>query len=228
MNNLTISTSPERASYDRVRQVLAANGNNPANFIIQPFTMRIEQEISATRSSYNFIFYESRSGDSPSEIKLNRNDSFFASKVALGLAKTTVALPDLGNIQYSTFPDPVIFAGAGEAQALEGFYNGTLLMKTDPVERLKGLYTNHLRYKPQAYDTSVPDPIFGETDERRGFYPLTTETIFDGQENNQAVITLPGNVDMTAAVVDEETNYLILLVHGFLVLNGARKVGKYM
>lgn len=230
MQNVTITTNSARGAYDRVRNSLAANGNDPALFQIQPMTLRLERTISS-RTSYTFDLKQQNTADSPSEIKLNQNDAFYLTHAGLCLAKTvqgeTPGLP-LGNAILYTWPYATIFAGTDEAGALEAFYNGLFTLTTKPVERIKDLYTTHFRFAPLLYNDASAEVPWGADDHRRGLYPLTVETIIDGSEDNQATITVPANSDISAAVVDDETNTLVLLLHGFAVLNGARKIGKFL
>lgn len=228
---VTVSTFSRRAARERVYQHLS--DSNPQlgpmgvrdNFIVQPSVIRLEQEITA-RTEYRFDLYEVQGGQSPSERKLNRNDAFFASHIALCLLREDTGTPvPISNTQIIAYPDPTIFSAAGEAVALEAFYNALLTIKTDPVERVTDLDTNLLRYLPQFDQPLAWGPSLSE----RGYFELAGEIIFDGAQNNVITLSLNSDASIAAAVgVTDVTNYLVLMLFGNLVLQGAKKVGKYM
>lgn len=196
-------------------------------FIVQPYVIRLEQQVTS-RTEYRFDLYEQQSGQNPSERRLNRNDAFFMSHVALGLLlEDTTAESEIpiSNTQVRTFPDPAVFAGAGEAAALEAFYNAQLTIKTDPIERITDFDTNVLRYLP-LFDQ--PD-AWGPSLEERGYFELAGEVIFDGAQNNTVQLALNSDADISAAVgIADQRTWVVMMLFGNLVLQGARKVGQYM
>lgn len=222
---MIISTSPVRAARDRaVAHMVSHNpGSSPGDFIIHQKTLRLEQAIT-TRTEYQFDLYEVQGGQNDSEIKLNRNDAFFVYGLALNLAleDTTTPVP-LSNTILATFPDPAVFAGVGEAVALEAFYNALLTFRTIPVERIQNFYTNELRFRPT-------DDVggYGSSDAQRGYFQLSGEVVVDGSQNNSMVLSLNADADIAAAVVAGQTNWLVIKLLGHIVQNGARKVGQFM
>lgn len=214
----------------RVFEHLSAN--NPgrdvfSDFIVQPYVIRLEQQVTA-RTEYRFDLYEVQAGQNPSERRLNRNDAFFMSHMALCLLleDTTALSPvPISNSVLHTFPDPAVFAGAGEAVALEAFYNALLTVKTDPIERITDLDTNVFRYLP-LFDQPL---AWGPSLEERGYFELAGEVIFDGAQNNTLQLSLNSDADISAAVgIANQETWVIVLLFGNLVLQGARKVGQYM
>jgi len=228
MNSVTISTNPRRAARMRVFEHLAAN--NPgrdvmADFIVQPYVLKLMQQVTS-RTEYRFDLYEEQSGQQAYERRLNRNDAFFMSHIGLGLILEDTATPvPVSNTQVRTFPDPAVFAGAGEATALEAFYNAQLTVKTDPIERITDFDTNVLRYLP-LFDQ--PD-AWGPSLEERGYFELAGEVIFDGAQNNTIQLSLNADADISAAVgIAGQNTWVVMMLFGNLVLQGARKVGQYM
>lgn len=230
MNNVTISTNPRRAARMRVFEHLAAN--NPgrdvmSDFIVQPYVLKLMQQVTS-RTEYRFDLYEEPSGQQAYERRLNRNDAFFMSHMGLGLLfeDTTALSPvPISNSQVRTFPDPVIFAGAGEAVALEAFYNAQLTIKTDPIERITDFDTNILRYLPLFDQPNA----WGPSLEERGYFELAGEVIFDGAQNNTVQLSLNADADISAAVgIADQRTWIVVMLFGNLVLQGARKVGQYM
>ena len=230
MDIINISTNMRRAARQRVLEHLAAANpgvNVQKEFIVQPYTIRLEQQLTS-RTEYRFDLYENQSSQQPSERRLNRNDAFFMSHMALCLLledTTGGSEIPVSNSVLHTFPDPAVFAGAGEAVALEAFYNAQLTVKTDPVERITDFDTNVLRYLPQ-FDQPL---AWGPSLEERGYYELAGEIIFDGAQNNTVTLSLNSDADISAAVgIANQNTWIVLMLQGNLVLQGARKVGQYM
>lgn len=247
MANVVISTSPIRAAYNRVRRLMTAE-NAGTEFIINQKTLRIEQLLTASKNQYTFDLYENRGSDRELEIKLNRNDLFFLTHIGLCLTKqdATTTPAKYGNYPLFTHPDPNYFLGDDstnptENLALECVYNGRLTIKTEPVERLVDYHTQMFRYVPErnytiAAGSQTDDefPQWGPDIESRGFVELHPNIILDGQENNEVRLTLgSGNTELIAGAVNgsgsavDTRNVAVLLLHGFVVVNGAQKVGRW-
>jgi hypothetical protein len=247
-NAVIFSPDMERADYRRIQQLMKQQ-NRGTDFIINQSTLRVEKVLDPNKNSYNFDLYETGSeSDRAQERKLNRNDLFMVTHVALNIVKQDTTNGKYGNYPLFTFPDPNYFIGinAGgdtEAEALEMIYNGELNIKTSTVERLPKFLTNNLRFAPEA-QTNLPGdtnellaatvPQYGPTHAERGYFRLNPNLILDGQENNEIRVDLgTGNKAVIAGGIDEAnealdtTNVLVLLLHGFMVNNGAQKVGRW-
>ena len=243
--DMIFSPDKERANYNRVKDFLATNAGT-TDFIVSQKTLRIQQELVANRNSYLFDFYEASNQPGSTELRLNRNDLFFVTDLALCLAKQDKTAGDYGNYPLFTSPDPNYFIGNDgggnlEAHALETIYNGTLTIKTSPVERIKEFLTNNFRYVPERgmIKLAAPQiadewPQYGPTKEGRGYFSLQPNIILDGQDNNKAELVLgtgnkvliAGGVDNSNVAVDT-SNLVVLLIHGYVVENGAQKSGRW-
>jgi len=247
MGNIIVSNDKDRAAYSRIRELMQ-NENPGVEFIINQDTLRLEQVLSASKSSYTFDMYETRGSDRPAEKKLNRNHLFFLTHLALCLTKqdTTTTPKRYANYPLFTNPDPNFFLGNDstnmeEWQALETIFGGKLTIKTSPVVRLEDFLATNFRYVPERnyqvdYGNQVNSeyPQYGPGLEEKGFFSLTPNIIIDGQENNTITLTLgegdttliAGGLSSAGASVNT-SNVLVVLMHGFVVVNGAQKVGRW-
>lgn len=242
MNNLYFTPSVQRAAYSRFRDLLLRESGE--EFIINEKTLRLEQALTANRSNYTFDLFENRGSDRPLEEKLNRNDLFFLTHVSMGVAQQDTTAGDYANFPIYFHGDKNVFIGNDgggnpdslEAYCIEALYNSRMTIKTSPVERLKDFLTLNFRYVPEniANATSATTGQFGPTMEQRGFYPVNPNIIIDGYDNNSIELELgtgsytniAGGINASNVAVDT-SNVLVFLLHGFVAINGARKIGQY-
>lgn len=251
MNQYPYSGSPivfspdvERAAYRRVEEMMKSF-NPGVDFIINRASLRLEQALAASKNKYSFDLYENPGSDRPLERKLNRNDLFVITDIALCIAKYDPTAGNYSNYQLFTFPDPNYFSGlsggVNEFESLRPIYNGELNIITKPVERLEGFLTSNLLYVPekqtflQAGSQLNDEPaMFGPTHQQRGFFSLQPNIILDGQENNSVELTLgTGQTTLIAGGYDNSGNALdtrnvaVFMALGFEVKNGAQKVNRW-
>lgn len=242
MSNVYFTPSPQRAAYSRFRDLLTRETGE--EFIINEKTLRLEAPLSATRSSYNLDLFENRGSDRQLEEKLNRNDLFFLTHIAMGVAQQDTTAGHYANFPVYFHGDQNVFVGndgGGDPDSLESYcveslYNSKVNIKTSPVERLKDFLTYNFRYVPEqvANTTAKTTGQFGPTMEQRGFYPLNPNIIIDGYDNNTIELQLgtggytniAGGINASNVAVDT-SNVLVFLLHGFVAINAARKIGQY-
>jgi hypothetical protein len=196
-------------------------GVNPNNFIIHQKEISVLEAVTAA-TNYRFDLYEVPGGQIATEVKLNRNDAFFIYAIGLNFVQV-LDTSTLSNSIWRTFPDPAVFAAAGQATALEAFNHSLLTFKTVPNERIVDFSTINLRYRP----TDDVDG-FGPSDSERGFFHLSGEVIVSGEADNAATLSLFGDADIAAAVQAGETTYLALRLLGHIVQNGAKPVKEFL
>lgn len=225
---INVFSDNRRAALLRVRQNLAFH--NPGvdldkAFTIYPDNIIVVQQVTS-RTEYRFLIHEqSQNADNPYERKLSRNDAFYVSQISqlLALVDTSTVF-NLSNAILTAFPDPAVFAGVGESQSLEAFYNASFTLKTSVNERIKSFDTNLLRFSPQE---NVDQ--WGPSMQERGFYRLGGEEILDGSQDNEIVLSLNRDADIAAAIgIANQETYIVYKLHGHRVAQGARRVGKYM
>ena len=242
MSNIIFSPDMTRADYNRVLEKVGSN------FIINQKTLRLEHELNPSINSYRFELSENKGSDRPLEIKLNKNDTFFLTHLALGIVRqdTSTTPKQYANFPIFTYPDSNYFTGDDtsnpeEFRALEALYNGLLSVKTSPTERLRDFATNMFKYVPErgylvAAGSQTEDeyPQYGANLEEKGFFKLTPNIILNGQENNSFDLTLgsgntaliDGHVNASNAAVNTR-NVVVLQMHGFEVVNGATAASRW-
>lgn len=225
-----------RADYDRMLRVLKIN---PNSFLIHQDTLRVEAILSASNNRYKLNFFENPGSDNPSEKKLNRNDVFAITHIALGVAKYNPSSTPVnwsGVVYYNE--DGNYFEGNnGESAALLTVWNGLLKMKTSTVDRLEDFKTNILRMVPERGYQNLAAPQTADEHaqyggpggmESKGFFKLTPNIILNGQQDNFAELVLgegsktgiEGTVDSAGSAVTTR-NLLVLQAHGYLIHDAA-------
>lgn len=239
MQSVHISPDVARADYGRMLRNLNVN---PEEFLINQDTLRLEKELSADRSSYNFDLYQNSGSDRPLEKKLNRNDVFCITHLALGVCKqdTTTSPKQYGNFRVYHNADPNYFIGAPAGQveewvSVQTVWNGKLTVKTNTTDRLQEFLTQMLEYIPERGHTKQAAPQindewgqYGPSMEEKGYFKLTPNIILNGQQNNRITLELgsgdiasiEGTVDNTPTAVDTR-NVVVLLLHGFTIHEAA-------
>lgn len=248
------SPDVRRADYERAFQFLARNGavSKPDELILNPATLRLEKVLSASNNQYTFELRSSGNGDGALERKLNQNDLFFLTDIALCIRQqdTSTTPEQQANFPLFTYPDvenfPGVAGGVAEAACLETIYNGELSFYTKPVERISKLLTNHFRYVPQKQVLPAPSGTtligqtvanlaeYGPTMEARGFMRVNPNLILDGYDSNEITLTLgAGDTSVIAGGVDaggssvNTSNKVVLLLHGFEAKNLAQKMARH-
>lgn len=240
VQSVHFSTDIERANYDRVVEFMRRR-NPSTNFIINQSSLLIEKVLVDNQSNYEFDLYENKTSDRNLEVKLNRNDLFFATHIGLSIRQQDAVAGNYANYPLFTYPDQQVFlgvpaSGLAEYQCLEALYAGLITIVTSPVKRLENFPTFHLRYVPEQQEDTTNNFVagYGATNERRGLFPLSPMIILDGYENNTVELevgegdlaTLAGGIDAMAGSLDT-SNIAVIIIHGFKVLNGSQKVGRW-
>ena len=235
----SIIVSPQRAAYERAMQITSGN----PDIIVHEKLLRLEQALVIGRNQYTFDLFQNNGADRPGEIKLNRNDLFLAAGMALCLTKQVSSSDTTtGNNYLHTHPDPQFFvgtpgAGAEEHACLETIYNGTTTFRTSPVERLREFHNQMFRYVPERGIMKQAAPqikdeksMYGPGNEQKGFYQLVPNIVIDGLENNYVDVNLAkgdiavidGSVNAAGAAATTR-NVLVVLISGFVIVNGAQR-----
>lgn len=243
---INISTDEQRAVFARLGDWFPANLQAQAsNFIITEASLRVEQLLVNNQNTYNFDLYQGTSNtDRPLEIKLNRNDLFFATHIAIGITKYDPSKSPVwyGNYPLWTYPESNYFVGTGssaaiEYQALETVYEGNLTFQTGNVVRFGPVATSNFKYVPEgryllgvasSTNTTAQDPQYGPAKEGRGFQRVTPNLVIDGQQTNIFSLQLgAGDTTNIAGATNaggtavNTRNVLVLQVYGFRAVNAA-------
>jgi len=236
MSPQLITSSPNRALAARIREKVGAG------YIIQPNTIKVNLPVVPTNNQYLFDLYKVSGSDHPLDNKLDRNDAFFITHMALHIFKQdeSTTPKQYANGQAFTYPDPNFFVGVlsswNEWKSLQTVYNGLLTLSTQNAERIKDFPTENFLFvpnRPYLLNSTDPDnlPEYGPTLEERGFFELPEMLILNGQDNNDVKLTLgPGNTAIidgsvnAAGTAVNTRNVVALKLQGFSVIGGARAV----
>jgi len=247
MQNINLVMDGPRAAYERIAALMRSETGR-ADFIINQKTLRVEQELSSSKNTYSFDLKETSGSQRPLEKRLNTNDLFFMTHIALCVTKQdeSTTPKQYGNFPLFSHPDPNYFEGDDnvnirEFLCMEPIYNGSLTLKTSPLERLREFDTSLLRFvpeRPYTVDATNDDQWgqYGPSMEERGFFALTPNIIIDGDDNNTVQLELgAGDTSQIAGGFDssgtptaiDTSNVVVLLAHGFEVVGGAQKLGRW-
>jgi hypothetical protein len=185
--------------------------------ILSQSFLRFEQPLNNSSTNFTFpILNNQTSGgiaQRPTEKRLNLQDAFYCSEIAVYLAKATSAT-DV-SFQLETYPNSVIFTTG--ATALGAFYNGQLQIAVNNRTIVPGMDIMRFKQVPQTQLTAATNsPIdeFDAVNERSAMFALEPNIVLIGQKNSQLVITLPGNI----STIDNFT-YAVIIVRGVLAQN---------
>jgi hypothetical protein len=183
-------------------------------------TLRLEQQIVTTRTSYQFPVLSNNNGPAGTlfntEIRLNQQDSFVCAIWGFFLA-APASLIDT-TFQLHTYPSPLTFT-AGSAAAAETLYNSIIQISISNTIVLPVLSTARFRAVPQSQQVAAAanqngiayDQIDTSSD---GQIPVEPNVLFIGSKNTLINLTLPAAL---AAVMAFQRG--VMLFSGVLAQN---------
>lgn len=183
------------------------------------------EAIAGNTNKYNFNVLASDGGTAgnitPNEIRLNKTDIFLATHMAICIYKVPGASPvtaDYLKTVLRTFPNPIVFPGVGEANALESLYQaGILQVIVNDDVFVDNFKVQRFRNVGQAQQGVGPAVItqMDEFDSQTSPYrPLSRPIEFNGNTKIQMNISLPTAIDMSGTT---STNVISILSRGYLV-----------
>ncbi len=225
----------DRADYLRL---LEAVPEVASGFVVQRSHLRLEAALANGRPNYRFELFPNATTARPTEKRLNRNDMFCITRIALGIAKYNPTSGAYGNFPLYFNPDPNYFlgvpgSGLPESECLNAVYNASVALKSGTTERIPPFLANPFRSVPErGYTFAVAPqlrPEHGQMDEIPWF-ELEPLVILSGQEDNVVSLDLPaasdlgvlqGGINQSNAAVDTR-NVAVFLLGGFVVSEGAQ------
>jgi len=236
MSNQIVSTvgGKDRADYLRLIEAVPEVKDG---FVIQRSHIRVEAALANNRPNYTFELFPNATTARPTEKRLNRNDMFCITRMALCIAKYNPVSNAYGNFPLYSNPDPNFFlgvpgAGLPESECLNAVFNAAASLKSGTTERIPPFLTNVFREVPErGYTFAVAPqlrPEHGQYDDIPWF-ELEPLVIISGQEDNKILLDLPaasdlavlqGGINQSAAAVDTR-NVAVFLLEGFVVSEGA-------
>lgn len=171
---------------------------------------------------------------------LDQNDTFEVIDWCLMIwtIPTTGTIPNASTRRLYTYPNPTVFAGTGEAAALDALFMGSSLeYKVGTTTIFPAIDTLRFYRVPVSQEGQVAAAIAGPTTftiARDGYpaemypfaEPLPALTI---SGNSKAKFTLTYNgsaIDMAPPSGQNRANYVTLYLRGFLCANGAKQLNK--
>lgn len=234
--NINITPDISRADFSRMLRTLNIGAND---FLIHQDTLRVEAVLSSSNNRYKLNFFENPGSDNPSEKKLNRNDVFAITHIALGVAKYNPSSTPVNwsGVVYFNEDANYFNGNNGESAALLTVWNGLLKLKTSTNDRIEDFKTNILRMVPErgytvaaGSQTGDEHAMYGGDGDMsaKGLFKLTPNIILNGQQDNFAELVLgqgsktgiEGTVDSAGSSVNTR-NLLVFEAHGFLIHDAA-------
>lgn len=201
-------------------------GGNPKAVVTQGY-LRLEASIQGgALNAINFNVLANQGATNVTEKRLLIPDAFHITKMFLGIFKagttTTASQSDIAKSIVRTFPNPTVFAAAGEADNLMNFYNGKYSIKVNQTtyidnDEIRRFYRVGQSQQGQGPAVVMPRDEFSAPD--FGFYDTLPTIRLSGSDNNQIFCTLPDSISMAGTA---STNYAVCILRGFYVQNGAK------
>jgi hypothetical protein len=209
----------------RARSIYNALKKHPGVIDTQSY-LRLEKQL-GTQSSLTFDVLNNQGAQTVNEKRLAITDSFvitslsiffytYATNVANSQEKSTL----------HTFPDSLVFTGAGEAASLQGFYNGFLSVRVNSVVYIDSLdlYRFYrVGVAQQGVETTTTPSNYLRSQWSNGdygFYSLTPTIELSGATKNELTISLPSNITVTPAA--NHATFAVCYLRGLLRQNNAQ------
>lgn len=235
-----LPASSRRAAYERCLHWLRETTGSD-EYTISQGDLRLESVLDKNLSTYKFdTLGIGNAQQRPLEKKLNRNDLFFITDMALCITKqdTVSTVKKYSNFPLYTYPDPSVFVGInGSAQtekdALQTVYNSELTLITGSQKRNNGILTHNFRYLSEM-SFEKGSPLYGPNDPERGYYPIEPTLVLTGKQDNSFELVLgAGEREVIAGGLSaaneavNTTNVVVLLLKGFFASNAAESSSRW-
>lgn len=225
-----LNATEKRANLDRVRAQFADKG-----LIITPSFLRLETSVNGTFSAVTFNTLANQGSPLATEKRLNISDAFAIEEVGMFIAKagssTSPTAAELSKEVLSTFANPLIFTGSGEAANLQALYNSFLSLRVQQTVYIDSLPTKPFEYVPVAQqgETTAAFVNAASADTRyqisrdgvagdNGFVEIAPMVILNGAKTIDWSLTLPAATNLTGT---SSSNQVVLFLKGWLIQGGA-------
>ena len=204
----------EVAQYNQLRK---DNGSA----VISYSHLRIENKILNNKSTYPFQILPV-GGEISTEVKLDKNDTFYATKMGLFVYERSTATSDEGRKVLQTYPNNSFFtAGTAFVIAdLETLYNGYIDIKKGTTVIVEKLDTRNFREVSMTQQSSATTKSSQRRDS--GFIDMFPVVALPGKEQ----VTITGSFPVYSAcnwqsdATTTETR-MALIIRGYLVKGGS-------
>lgn len=187
--------------------------------------LRLEKSIQGTVNSINFDVLANQGSAGATERRLQLTDTFTITALAVMIYKagtsTTATSAQRAAARLRTWPNPLIFTGASEADALETLYNGYLGVKVNStvyVESLdlRSFYRVHTSQQLAGPVTTIPADEWPQIN--NGFKKIVPTITLNGAAKNDISLTLPLATNLGGTASE---NFVVCYLRGFLNQNAA-------
>lgn len=190
-----------------------------------PSYLRVEATLS-TSNKYEFRFVKT-DNEGKTERKLDRNDVFIMSEIALLLSAQNSTT--IGKEILQSYPNPLVFTGntAADAASLETIYNGKTSLKIADRIELEAFPNIFFRNVPTvqkkdgitSVETAVPETAFNIKD---CLFELGSLINLQGSDDATVTVDFPQFTGTALTPASNVTYKLIFFATGYLIKNGAK------
>jgi len=162
-------------------------------------TLRLEQLIVTTNPVYTFPIATTQQGAAApfiTEIRLQQTDTFVPTEIFVGFGNAT-STADI-TFKVVPYPSPVLFPLG--FVAMQTLYNGQMKFQINNYQYMYGWDLLRHYFSPQTQQTAAPgvgSPVDQFDLSSDGFYPLQPFVLFNGLQNLNFQIILPGSITAT-------------------------------
>lgn len=243
MNKEIVSTvgGKSRADYSRLLEAVPALKGG--DFLVQRSQLRMETPLINNKPNYRFELFPTTVNARVSEKRLNRNDLFCITSIALGITKWDATADTYGNWPLYFYPDGNFFLGVAssvrESDCLNAVYNAVMSLKSGSTERIPPFLTADMRYSPErgfTYGVAASHILYNDHAQLPKVPWQDTEplVILSGQDDNVMSLDLPksdlsvlqGGVNQSGSAVATR-NVAVLLLDGFVIAEGAQVATRF-
>lgn len=238
MNNQTKRRTParimmapvmdsKRGTLNRIRKIAKRKGWKID--AVRPHTLLLYAKL--TTKSPNLTFQPNRGVDSNTpngSIQLEKSDAFYADKIGLAIHKVPIigGSENPGNQLLIHYPDPNFFTEANETRDLNTLYNGVLQLQTDTDVRLEEFATKNFLTIPETqYDATAGTGHLWRHDGSEMKDLSVNFGLWGNKRNTIEFKPFDSNYTAWAGAATHQ-NYAVLLIDGFVMVNGATAVTK--
>lgn len=208
-----MSALTQQMAFQRIRKQYARRGKSP---IITQSYLRLEQDIDATRTLYDFPVLENQGGtnlEKPTECRLNINDAFHVEEFAFYLALPSSSTAS--DYRIDTYPNDTTL-GAANFQQYFNLYTSFMQISVNNVTILPRYDIQKHYYCPQTQHTAAGAPFDQLDAKHHGTYYINPNIMFSGSKKNTVQLVLPEAVTTVA-----EYSRIVLIFRGALAQNAS-------
>ena len=192
------------------------------DMVPSPGFLRVEQILSNNKGSYRFPI-DTNSGQSQTELKLDRNDLFVVTDLAFYLLKEVSAMPGLNVLQ--TYPNETEFAAVVGPPAftpghLEAIYNGRFSLKIATKVNIEAMSMHAFRYVPETQQSGATNKSEYSLD--KAAYPLGSILYLKGNMDIEVKVEFNTFAGIAIeAVTAGQAHKIVFHPYGYLIKGGA-------